>query len=218
MQFIMIKVLIVDDSAVYREGLRAILEQDNEIEIAGSAANGIEALEFCRKSPPDLVLMDIRMPFCDGVEGTRLIKETNSNIRILILSTFDNDEYVIQALKNGADGYILKGMGDEDLVLMTKITMKGLGMFQQKIVQSVKEHLNNSQEPTEPVKETYLDLTDQESEILRWIVDGKTNKEIARLVFLAEGTIRNIISTLLSKLELNDRTQLAIYAIKNKLV
>lgn len=214
----MIKVLIVDDSSVYREGLRTILEQDNEIEIAGSVSNGIEALEFCEKNPPDLVLMDVRMPICDGVEGTRLVKETNSAIKILILTTFDNDEYAIQALKNGADGYILKGMGDEDLVLLIKITMKGLGMFQHKIVQSVKDHLNNPQEATEPVKETYPDLTDQEKEILRWIVDGKTNKEIARLVFLAEGTIRNIISTLLSKLELNDRTQLAIYAIKNKLI
>jgi DNA-binding NarL/FixJ family response regulator len=214
----MIKVLIADDSAVYREGLRAILEQDDEIEIAGLVTNGIEALEFCKKSPLDLVLMDIRMPICDGVEGTRFIKEINPDIKILIVSTFDNDEYVIKALRNGADGYVLKGMGDEDLVLMIKITMKGMSMFQQKIVQSVKEHLHPPQEFVEPVKETPLELTHQEIEILRWVVDGKTNKEIARLVFLAEGTVRNVISTLLSKLALNDRTQLAIYAIKNKLV
>lgn len=210
----MIKVLIVDDSFIFRSGLETILKQDPEIEVLGNAANGKEAFEFCEQTPPDLVLMDIRMDGCNGVEGVKLIKDKYKSIKVVMLTTFDDNEYIAQALKNGADGYILKGVNDEDLIMTIKSTMKGLSVFEQKVLSNVKDQYRNIGGHSK----IDVALTDREKQLLQEIVDGKTNKEIASNFGLAEGTIKNMISNLLVKFKLNDRTQLAIFAVKNNLV
>ena len=210
----MIKVLIVDDSFIFRSGLETILKQDPEIEVLGNAANGQEAFEFCEKMSPDLVLMDIRMDVCNGVEGVKLIKDKYKSIKVVMLTTFDDNEYIAQALKNGADGYILKGVNDEDLIMTIKSTMKGLSVFEQKVLSNVKDQYRNIGGHSK----IDVNLTEREKQLLQEIVDGKTNKEIASNFGLAEGTIKNMISNLLVKFKLNDRTQLAIFAVKNNLV
>lgn len=210
----MIKVLIVDDSFIFRSGLETILKQDPEIEVLGNASNGKEAFDFCEQKSPDLVLMDIRMDVCNGVEGVKLIKDKFKAIKVVMLTTFDDNEYIAQALKNGADGYILKGVNDEDLIMTIKSTMKGLSVFEQKVLSNVKDQYRNIGGHSK----IDIALTDREKQLLQEIVDGKTNKEIASNFGLAEGTIKNMISNLLVKFKLNDRTQLAIFAVKNNLV
>lgn len=210
----MIKVLIVDDSFIFRSGLETILKQDPEIEVLGCAANGKEAFVFCEQMSPDLILMDIRMDVCNGVEGTKLIKEKFKAVKIVMLTTFDDNEYIAQALKNGADGYILKGVNDEDLIMTIKSTMKGLSVFEQRVLSNVKDQYRNIGSHSK----IDVTLSEREKQLLQEIVDGKTNKEIASNFGLAEGTIKNMISNLLVKFKLNDRTQLAIFAVKNNLV
>lgn len=210
----MIKVLIVDDSFIFRSGLETILKQDPEIEVLGCAANGQEAFELCEQLVPDLVLMDIRMDVCNGVEGVKLIKDKYKTIKVVMLTTFDDNEYIAQALKNGADGYILKGVNDEDLIMTIKSTMKGLSVFEQKVLSNVKDQYRNISGHSK----IEITLSEREKQLLQAIVDGKTNKEIASNFGLAEGTIKNMISNLLVKFKLNDRTQLAIFAVKNNLV
>lgn len=211
----MIRVLIVDDSLIFRKGLREILQSDPEMIVVGDGGDGAEAVRLCRKLAPDLVLMDLQMPGCNGIEGIKLIKESNDRIKIIALTTFFNDEYVGPALKNGVDGYILKGVNDGDLIMTIKSTMKGLGIFEQNIINQVKDtyqHCFN-----EAVK-LDVKLTGREMEVLKLIVDGKTNKEIASTFYLSEGTIRNIISVLINRFSLKDRTQLAVFAIKHSII
>ncbi len=215
----MIKVLVADDSMIIRKSLKTLIEQDKEISVIGSASNGAEALEKCKELAPDLVLMDIRMPVCDGVEGTRLIKEYNGETKVVILTTFDDSELVAKALKNGADSYVLKDIGDDDLIMIIKSTMNGFGIFQNNVVYSIKEAYNSANSPTGksfPDNGDYL--TPREKEIVRMIVDGKSNKEISSALGIVEGSVRNMVSNILRKLKLGDRTQLALYAVYKNLV
>lgn len=210
----MIRILIVDDSPILRNGLKTIIKQDNEIKVMDSAENGQEALEMCKKILPDLVLMDIRMPICDGVEGTRLIKEFNSAIKVIILTTFDDNESISKVLDNGADGYILKDIKDEDLIRTIKSTVNGYSIIQQSVFKSIKSQYKVNTMNTG----LKINLSEREIEIIKLIVDGKDNKQIAVTLYLVDGTVRNTISSILDKLKLKDRTQLAVFAIKNDLV
>lgn len=215
----MIKVIIVDDQVILRESLKFIIEQDNDIEIVGCTGNGKDALDMCDELLPDIVLMDLIMPVCDGVKGTKLIKAKHSQIKVIILTTYSDDENVSRALKNGADGYILKDIKPTDLVTAIKSTVKGLGVIHQNAFSSIVRQFNISSKPgnvREPSQ--YIDLTDRELSVIQLIVDGKGNKEIALDLYLTEGSIKNIVSGILSKLKLKDRTQLAVFAVKNNLV
>lgn len=214
----MIKVIIADDSLIVRNGLKDIVEQDSDIKVIGMAKNGIEALGLCEKLSPDLVLMDIKMPDCDGIEGTKLIKAKDSSVKIIIVTTFEDDFYINDALKNGADGFVLKDINDEDLIRTIKNTINGFStvpsnIFHNIIVKSLADNKRQAQ-----VCCPYTgNLTNREREIVKLIVDGKDNKEIAKNLYLVEGTVRNMVHTILSKLNLKDRTQLAVYAIKNNI-
>lgn len=216
----MIKVLIVDDERLLRESLKNIIEHDAEIDVAGCAENGCEALRMCDELLPDLVLMDIKMPVCDGVEGTKLIKARYSNIKVIILTTFDDDENVTRALENGADGYILKDVTPEELILIIKNAVKGFTIISNKTYGTVAKQFNKNSEPvkTEGRSGKGVILNDTELYILRLIAEGKNNKEIASIVFLSEGRVKNIISEMFSKLKLKDRYQLLSYAYKNNLI
>lgn len=215
----MIKILVVDDSEILIKSLKIILEQDPELQITGFAKNGAEALDLAGQLTPDIILMDVRMPVCNGVEGTKLIKQKHGSIKILMLTTFDDQQYIEEAILNGADGYILKDINDEDLIAAVKSVAKGFSIIHGCVFQALKKQIKSSsgEKHGEPQNPDY-NLTDREREITGLIVDGLSNKEIAATLEISEGTVRNIISGILAKLKLSDRTQLAVFAIKNNFI
>ena len=207
----MIKVVIADDIQILRQGLKAILEQDDEIEVAGLAADGREAWQLCRKLKPDVVLMDMRMPQYDGSYGIARIKADFPDIRVLVLTTFDDRETVDAAVQGGADGYILKEMEDDKVIQSVKAVCAGIRVFGGSVFEGMRRQMAPAGAGPG------LDLTPRERDIMRLVAQGMDNREIAAGLFLAEGTVRNNISRLLEKLKLKDRTQLAVFTVKNNL-
>ncbi|AAK78841.1 DNA-binding NarL/FixJ family response regulator [Clostridium acetobutylicum] len=214
-----IKVVIVDDEKLVVDGLKIILETYEDIKVVGTAKNGEEALRVCRQSSPDVVLMDIRMPKCDGVLGTKLIKKEFKDIKILILTTFNDVKYIHEALKYGASGYILKDSDYELIYEGIKAAFKGNVVINPEVASKILSENGeyNKEQALEEVKTKY-DLSDKEINIVREIASGLSNKEIAEKLFLSEGTIKNNISIIFSKLNLRDRTQVTIFAFKNNIV
>ncbi len=222
----MINVMIVDDHSIIREGLSMTLSLYDDINICGEASNGKEAIEFIEDNSVDVVLMDIRMPVMDGVEATKIIKEKFNNIKILILTTFKEEEYIFEALKNGADGYLLKDAKSEEIIKGIKTVYSGNVLLQPEIAAKVVKAFNtmmtshekkethkknNVKEDKGEIRGKYETLTVRESEIARLVADGKSNKEISDILFITEGTVKNHLTKILGKLEVRDRTQLALY-------
>lgn len=214
-----INVFIVDDDPFIRESLTLLIGMDSEINIVGSASNGdeaVEAISLLHHTPdmvPHVVLMDIRMPICDGVEGTLKVKTLNQNISVLILTTFDDDEFIIEALRNGASGYLLKNIPPDRIIQGIK-TVFGGSML---IHPDVARKLSGLLRPSSPVKDQHdwaKELTAAEFNIVTLIAEGMSNKEIASKLFLSEGTVKNYITDILSKLGVRDRTQIAIMYLK----
>lgn len=215
-----IKVLIADDIMILRQGLKAVLEQDNDIQVVTLAENGKEAFEKCAAFNPDVVLMDMRMPDYDGAYGIRSIKEKHPDIKVLVLTTFDDEETIEKAISSGADGYILKEMEDEKVIASIKNVHAGISVFGSGVYQTMRNQLenrNNHMKQNINPQDLENHFTQRELEVLKLVAGGYDNKEIASALYLAEGTIRNQISKLLEKLNLKDRTQLAIYAVKHGL-
>ncbi|SEU14905.1 response regulator transcription factor [Paenibacillus sp. NFR01] len=217
----MIQVLIVDDDPFIRESLKVLVALDAGIGVAGLAGDGNEALERIGALPQvDVVLMDIRMPGCDGVEGTRRIKAAYPQIKVLMLTTFDDDEYIIEALRSGASGYLLKNIPPDKIVQGIKTVHDGNMLIHPDITRKLTGFL----QPAAPTPELVLakhplegfGLTKAELSVVSLIADGFSNKEIAGTLFLSEGTIKNYITDILSKLNLRDRTQIAIFYLKQK--
>lgn len=212
-----IKVLIADDIMILRQGLKAVLEQDEELEVVALAQNGKEAFEKCRVYRPDVVLMDMRMPDYDGAFGIRAVKEQCPDIRVLVLTTFDDEETIQKAVESGADGYILKEMEDAKVIASVKTVYSGINVFGSGVYQVMKGRMNSAAPRVTAPADTENALTPRETDIIRLVAQGYDNKEIASELYLAEGTVRNQVSRLLEKLSLKDRTQLAIYAVKHGL-
>lgn len=213
----MIRVLIVDDQALIREGLSLMLGLYDEIEIVGQANNGQEAVDFLENKEVDLVLMDIRMPVMDGVEATKIIKEKYPQVKIIILTTFNEDEYIFNGLKSGADGYILKDISSRKLVDTIKSVYKGDLLLHGHVAKTLASAVIDKRD-TE--KENILNrLTARELEIANLVAKGKSNREISEILYITEGTVKNHVTKILDKLELRDRTQLAllIKELKNKI-
>lgn len=208
----MIKVILADDVKILRTGLKAVISGDSEIEVVGEADNGKEAYELSVRLKPDVVLMDMRMPDYDGGYGTRKIKDTLPDVKVLVLTTFDDKETVDRAVSSGADGYILKEMDNDKIISSIKAVAGGINVFCDNIFRSIKKDVYVQQDAKN------YDLSERETDFLRLICEGYDNKEIASELFLAEGTVRNGISRLLEKLGLKDRTQLAVFAIKNNII
>jgi len=206
-----LKVLIVDDDALIREGLKILLEIESDFQVVGTAGNGQEALEMCRKKKPDLVLMDIRMPVMDGVLGTKLIKSHFKDIKVVVLTTFMDDEYIKEALKSGAEGYILKNQPADSIIESLRAVGKGNIVLEREVANALSAMLREGKK----VAPECLDISQRELGILKLVGEGLSNREIAESLNLSEGTTRNYVTGLLDKLGFRDRTQLAIFYIRN---
>lgn len=209
------KLLIVDDEKLIREGLKLMLSTFNDIEVVGLCKDGHEALDFCRKHDVDVVLMDVRMPECNGVMGTRLIREQFHHIKILILTTFKDEEYIHEALRYGASGYLLKDSSYDVIYEGVKSVYKGNVVVHPDVASKI---LKGADRPKVFGDIEGFKLTEKEILIIKSIAEGYTNKEIGEQLYLSEGTIKNNITNILSKLSLRDRTQIAIFAFKNGIV
>ncbi len=215
----MIKVMIADDQELIRKSLSMLIGSNSDMEIIGMAENGQELIRLVEHRQPDVIIMDIRMPVIDGVQCTKHILELYPEIKILVLTTFDDDEYISDAIRYGASGYLLKGEPVEEIVsAIRKVYFGDVVLSQQALKLLVKLYGKNDFSPkTSKVSEAqYASLTRSESEIIDQVIEGYSNKEIAGNLHLSEGTVRNYLSNILSKLELRDRTQLAIWAMKQK--
>ena len=206
-----IKVMLVDDEQLIRSGLKIMLETYPDIEVIHQAGNGREAFECCQIEVPDVVLMDIRMPVSTGIEGTKLIKEAYPEVKIVMVTTFQDTEYIVEAMQYGASGYLLKDSSYEAIYDGIKVALSG------KVVMdaTVSEKLVMQPKTPTTIEKTDVSsfgLTEREIELIRLVSQGLNNKEISEALFLSEGTVKNNISTILSKLALRDRTQLVIFA------
>lgn len=212
----MVRVLICDDQAVVCEGLEMILDADPEIEVVGLAYDGAEALEMIPSTQPDLVLMDLKMPVMNGIHATREIKKHTPEIKVLVLTTFGEDEWVFDAVRSGADGYLLKGTPREKLVAAIKGTAAGEAYIDPAVGGKLMAQVARNPSPGDTT--VAADLSDRELDVLKLLAQGLTNAEIAERLFLTRGTVRNYVSAILTKLDVEDRTQAAILAIRHGLV
>lgn len=215
----MIKVLIADDQELIRQSLQIVLGSKEHICVTDAVANGQEVIQSIRKEKPDVILMDIRMPKMDGVQCTKIIKENYPQIKIIILTTFDDDEFVYSALKYGASGYLLKGVSMEELVKAIEVVHSGRAMINPDIATKVLRLFSElaRSDYTISIQESQVeDLTKTEWKIIEEVGNGASNKEISETLALSEGTVRNYLSTILNKLDLRDRTQLAIWVVQRR--
>lgn len=209
-----IRLLICDDQAIVCEGLRAILAPVARIQVVGVAVDGLDALAQVRASQPDMVLMDLKMPKMNGVQATRAIREEFPEVRVLVLTTYDDDEWVIDAIRSGASGYLLKDTPQETLVQAIIETADGLSHIDPHVAGKLISHVSHQPGPVYPDPKLISQLSDREREVLRLLATGLSNTEIAQTLFLSDGTVKNYVSTVFSKLGVSDRTQAAILAIR----
>lgn len=213
-----IRLLICDDQAIVCEGLRAILAPVSRIEVVGIANDGADAISQLPIARPDLVLMDLKMPRMNGVQATSIIREQFPAVRVLVLTTYDTDEWVIDAIRNGASGYLLKDTPQEELVKAIIDTAGGLSHIDPHVAGKLIDHVSHQPGPVYPDQKLISQLSDREREVLRLLATGLSNTEIAQSLFLSDGTVKNYVSALFSKLGVADRTQAAILAIRSGLV
>jgi len=210
-----IRVLLVDDQYLVREGIASLLELEEAIEVVGIAVNGKDAIAQSQRIKPNIVLMDVRMPEMNGVEATAKIKQTLSTCQIIMLTTFDDEEFIVQSLLAGACGYLMKDIPPKDLVQAIKLAHAGIFQLAPdaagKLTGAIKNRPAAVQQPVD------TPLTARELEVIKLIAKGYTNKDIAKALHVSEGTVKNHVSNILMRLELRDRTQAAIYAVENGL-
>ena len=211
----MIRVLLADDQALVRSGFRMILENRSDIEVVGEAQNGVEAIDLAREQTPDVILMDVRMPELDGVEATRRLVASGSPARVLILTTFDLDEYVYEAIRAGASGFLLKDVQPVELVDAIRVVAAGNALFGPTATQRLIERFGELPKQAPPSLDA---LTDREREILRLLARGLSNAELAERLFVSETTVKSHVSSVLRKLGVRDRVQAVIAAYDAGLV
>jgi DNA-binding NarL/FixJ family response regulator len=212
----MIRVLICDDQVVVTDGLEMILSADPEIEVVGTAHDGAEALELIPQRQPDLVLMDLKMPGINGIHATRAIHKQYPEIKVLVLTTFGDDEWVFDAIRSGAAGYLLKGTPRAELVRAIKGTASGATHVDPEVAGKLFSQV--AQSPGSQTTTVAQDLSERELDVLKLLAKGYTNAEIAEQLYLTKGTVRNYVSAILAKLDVEDRTQAAILALRHGLV
>ncbi len=213
-----ITVLIVDDHQVVRQGLRTFLELHDEVAVVGEAEDGTTAVQMVRQLNPDIVLMDLVMPHLDGVAATRQVKATSPRTQVIVLTSFTEDDKVFPAIQAGASSYLLKDVSPDDLVEAICAVHRGEARLHpdiaRKLMKQVAQQAGTERQPPAPA----ADLTERELEVIRLVASGCSNHEIGQKLVISDKTVKTHISNILSKLDLQDRTQLAIYAIKHRLV
>lgn len=209
----MIRLLLVDDQALLRQGLASLLSSEQDFEVVGQAANGSEAVSMVEYLRPDVILMDIRMPVMDGIEATRKVSERFPNTKILVLTTFDDDEYIVKVMDAGAAGYLLKNSPIEHLAQAIRSVSCGYTQLGTSIAAKVFSRLNKSVASQQVVAE--MGFSSRELEVLKLLGQGKTTKEIAQTLYITEGTVKNHITRILDVLDMHDRTQAALWAQRN---
>lgn len=205
-----IRVLIVDDHAIVREGLRTLLSEEEELDVIGEATNGAEALGIIASHQPDVVLMDLMMPMMDGVEATRRVRQQTPASRVIVLTSFRDDQLVHDAIRAGATGYLLKDVLKADLLTAIRRAARGEPVLHPEAQAAL---MRQASAPPSPLQ----GLTEREIDVLRLIAQGQSNREIADTLYLTEGTVKGYVSTILSKLNVQDRTQAALLAVKHGL-
>lgn len=208
----MIKVLIADDQEVVRHGMAALLAYQNDLEILSQAAHGEEAIAMATYLNPDVILMDIRMPVCDGIQATKQIKTKSPHVKVLVLTTFDDDELVIQALQAGASGYLLKDTPSDQIASGIRSVYEGNMVLGPDAATKLVSQLNASARPQKKQLDLHKLLTDREIEVLALIGKGKNNKEIATILSITEGTVKNHVSKIFGQIGARDRIQAAFIA------
>ncbi|MEJ8547445.1 response regulator [Brevibacillus borstelensis] len=216
----MTDIMIVDDQRIVRDGLKMIVSLYEEINIVGEAANGEELLALLKNKLPDVILMDIRMPVMNGIDATKAVKETYPQVKIIILTTFDEEEYIFSCLKNGADGYILKDSPSQEIIKSIRAACDGNLLLNPQVASKVVGALRKVDEKPAAAHSVKEDLsavlTPRELEVAEQIMQGKSNKAISEALFLSEGTVKNYVSHILGKLHLNSRTELVLYLTNEK--
>jgi DNA-binding response regulator len=212
-----IKVMIVDDHELIREGISKILDMENDIDIVFKAKSGIEALEVLKDVKPDVILLDINMNELNGIETLKKIKSSGSKTKIIMLTVYDDVEYISQSVNLGANGYVLKDSDSDTLIKTIKIVNEGGSYIQPTLATQLIKHMTNEKKNTNDKKSLEL-LTRRELIVMKEISSGLNNKSISKKLNISEKTVKNHVSSILKKLELQDRTQVAIYAIKNKII
>ncbi|HKT45016.1 MAG TPA: response regulator transcription factor [Gaiellaceae bacterium] len=212
----MIRILVVDDQPLVRSGFRMVIEERPDLELAGEASDGAQAIELARELDPDVILMDVRMPNLDGVEATRQLVDAGTRARILVLTTFDLDEYVYAAIRAGASGFLLKDVEPAELVDAIRVVAAGNSLFGPAATERLVARF--SQQPAPDAGRALVELTDRELEILRLLATGLSNAELAEQLFLSETTVKTHVSSILRKLRVRDRVQAVIAAYDAGLV
>ncbi len=215
-----LRVVLVDDQDLVRAGFRVILGAEKDIEVVGEAGDGQTAVELARELTPDVVLMDVQMPGVDGLEATRRILGAGGPIKVVILTTFDREDYLFEALRAGASGFLLKNASPEDLVESVRIVARGDALLSPEVTRRVIARFGSPTRPSEqrPSEHRPPELTDREFEVLVQLARGASNAEIARALFLGETTVKTHVSRVLTKLGLRDRTHAVVYAYENGVV
>ncbi|HQL92447.1 MAG TPA: response regulator transcription factor [Anaerolineaceae bacterium] len=212
----MIKILIADDQEIVCEGLKKILQSDPEIKVIGIANNGQQALDLVHHQTPDLVLMDLQMPIMNGVQAIRQLRKTHPDLPVIVLTTYMDDKWLFDAIRAGATGYLLKDSPRQELIDAIKGTLSGNVYLDPSVARKVLDSVATSPEPIE--SDENFDLSQRERDILQLLVEGLSNAEIAHRLYLSEGTVRNYLSSLFVKLDVSDRTQAVVVALRRGLV
>lgn len=209
------KILLCDDQAVIRDGLELLLQLEKDIQVVGSASDGAEAIDLASQKQPDLILMDLKMPGVNGIEATRQIRAKFPDIKILVLTTYDDDEWLFDAIRAGASGYLLKDTPRQKIIEAIRGTMEGKSFLDPLVAGKLMNQVSSNQK--QPASVLTERLTDRELDVLHLIARGFTNSDIAGQLHLSEGTVRNHVSAILEKLGVSDRTQAAVIAIQHGL-
>jgi DNA-binding NarL/FixJ family response regulator len=209
---IMIRLLLVDDQELVCQGLRAMLNLESDIQVVGVANNGQVAIQQVEALQPDVILMDIRMPVMDGREATRIISQRFPEIKVLVVSTFDEDDYIAHSIKAGAKGYLLKDMPVEELAQAIRLVARGYSQMGPGLMEKMFDGIVSDQSDTETEQPELVELTAREIDVLNLIGTGCTNREIAQQLYIAEGTVKSHVTHILNRLNLRNRAQIAIYA------
>jgi DNA-binding NarL/FixJ family response regulator len=214
----MLRILLVDDHVLFRKGVAALLARRPDMEVVGEAGDGLEAIAAAREMIPDVILMDIHMPKCNGLEATRMIKREFPHVKIVILTVSDDDQNLFEAIKSGAEGYLLKDLEPTRLYDLLESISHGEAPLSGVVAAKILKEFARPDADLAPTPEVMDELTTRETDILQLVVDGKTNKEIAASLFIAENTVKIHLRNILEKLHLQNRIQAAVYAVRQGLV